>query len=58
MKKQLKEIAHKIVELEKQAQTTPNFNYALEMEKLIKGLSLKDLLEVDNYIQENNLLTK
>ena len=58
MKKQLKKIAHKIVELEKQAQTTPNFNYALEMEKLIKELSLKDLLEVDNYIQENNLLTK
>ena len=58
MKKELKEIAHKIVELEKQAQTEPNFNYAKEMEKLIEGLKLKELLAIDSYIQSENLLTK
>ena len=58
MNKKLKEIAHKIVELEKQAQTESNFNYAKEMEKLIEGLKLKDLLAIDSYIQSENLLTK
>jgi hypothetical protein len=59
MKKQdLKRIAHKIVELEKRAQTEPNFNYADAMEKLIWGLKLNDLLEIDYYIQSEKLLTK
>ena len=59
MKKEtLKEIAHKIVALEKRAQTEPNFAYAVEMEKLIKGLKLNDLLEIDAYIQSEKLLTK
>lgn len=58
MKKQLKEIAHKIINLEKQAQNDPNFDYFTEMEKLIRGLTLKDLLAIDDYIQSSNLLTK
>lgn len=58
MKKELKEIAHKIVELEKQAREEPGFNYAKEMNDCITGLSLKDILAIDDYIQSKNLLTK
>ena len=57
-KENLKRIAHKIVELEKRAQNEPNFNYAAEMEKLIWGLKIDDLLEIDYYIQSEKLLTK
>lgn len=60
MKKNLIKIAHKIVELEKEVQNTgtPGKSYFVEMEKLMFGLSIKDMIEIDNYIQENNLLTK
>lgn len=60
MKKNLIKIAHKIVELEKEVQNTgkPGKSYFAEMEKLMFGLSIKDMIEIDNYIQENNLLTK
>ena len=30
----------------------------LQMMKLIAGLSIEELLEIDNYIQEEKLLTK
>ena len=30
----------------------------LQMDKLIAGLSIKDILEIDNYIQEEKLLTR
>ena len=60
MKDNLKKIAHKIVALEKQIQNEgkPGKRYFEEMEKLMFGLSIKDMIEIDNYIQENNLLTK
>lgn len=60
MKDNLKKIAHKIVALEKEIQNggKPGKRYFEEMEKLIFGLSIKDMIEIDNYIQENNLLTK
>lgn len=57
MKKQLKKIAHKIMELEKLAELESNFDYSSEMEKLIEGLDIGDLLAIDNYIQ-TKLLTK
>lgn len=57
MKKQLKKIAHKIMELEKLAELESNFDYSSEMEKLIEGLDISDLLAIDNYIQ-TKLLTK
>jgi hypothetical protein len=57
MKKQLKKIAHKIMELEKLAELEPNFDYSSEMEKLIEGLDISDLLAIDEYIQ-TKLLTK
>ena len=60
MKDNLKKIAHKIVALEKEIQNEGKSGkrYFEEMEKLIFGLSIKDMIEIDNYIQENNLLTK
>lgn len=60
MKDNLKKIAHKIVTLEKEIQNEgePDKKYFEEMEKLMFGLSIKDMIEIDNYIQENNLLTK
>lgn len=60
MKKQLKKIAHKIVALEKEIQNEEKSKKESfeEMEKLMFGLSIKDMVEIDIYIQENNLLTK
>lgn len=56
----IKKIAIKFVELEKKAQEDPNFDYAKEMEKLIHddNLSIGDMLDIDYYIQNENLLTK
>lgn len=57
MKDELIKIANKLVEYEKNAENhsgTYNFNEVFE---LIKNLSLKDMLEIDTYIQENHLLT-
>lgn len=60
MEDNLKKIAYKIVALEKEIQNEgkPGKRYFEEMEKLMFGLSIKDMIEIDNYIQENNLLTK
>ena len=58
MKDELKKIAYKLVELEKEAESNPeayNFDKVLE---LTKHLSLADMLDIDDYIQEKNLLTK
>lgn len=58
MKDELKKIAHKLVELEKEAENNPE-NYVFgKMMALTKNLSLTDMLEIDSYIQEKNLLTK
>jgi hypothetical protein len=58
MKKRLQKIAHRIVELEKEIECQPTKQYFDEMEKLMFGLSIKDMIEIDNYIQEKKLLTK
>ena len=58
--KKNKEIALKIVELEKKAQKDSNFDYVTEMEKIISEnkLSMGDMVDIDFYIQNKNLLTK
>jgi hypothetical protein len=55
-----KKIAMKFVELERKAQEDPNFDYASEMEKIIHddNLSIGDMIDIDFYIQNENLLTK
>lgn len=58
MKDNLKKIAHRIVELEKEIEGKPTKRYFDEMEKLMFGLSIKDMIAIDNYIQEEKLLTK
>ena len=58
MKKRLQKIAHQLVELEKKAQNYESFNYEFAMTKLISNISLADLLEIDEYIQKEKLLTK
>lgn len=57
--KDIQKIANKIIELEKKANlNTINQDYIFqEMEKLLSDYDLSDLLEIDEYIQENNLLT-
>lgn len=58
MKDNLKKIAHRIVELEKEIEGQPTKRYFDEMEKLMFGLSIKDMIAIDNYIQKEKLLTK
>jgi hypothetical protein len=55
-----KKSAMKFVELERKAQEDPNFDYASEMEKIIRddNLSIGDMIDIDFYIQNENLLTK
>jgi hypothetical protein len=55
-----KKIAMKFVELERKAQEDPSFDYASEMEKIIRddNLSIGDMIDIDFYIQNENLLTK
>ena len=58
MKKRLVQIADRIVELEKEIQQIPNSTRAMVLiEKLTEGLTLAEMLEIDNYIQKK-LLTK
>ena len=54
----IKAIAMKFVELEKKTRKDPSFDYASEMEKLIHddNLSIGDMLDIDYYIQNENLL--
>ena len=59
MKKRLIRIADRIVELEKELQQFPNSTRAMVLiEKLTEGLTLAEMLEIDNYIQKKKLLTK
>lgn len=55
MKKELIKIADKIIELEKIAQKDANYDYFTEMTKLIEKLSISEMLEIDEYIQEKFL---
>ena len=56
----IERIARQFAELEKKAQSEPNFDYASEMEKIITehNLTIGDMLDIDYYIQNENLLTK
>ncbi len=62
-KRKIKEIAHKIVELEKllysgNTDFVKRKEYITQMERLTENLSLGELLEIDEYILENQLLKK
>ena len=55
----LKKIAACITELEKKCQKGDNVSeYIKEMEELAGGLSLEELLFIDEYILKEKLLTK
>lgn len=56
--KKLKNIAHKIVDIEKRVEENPAVDYTAEFESLIKGLDISDLLMIDDYITRKKLLTK
>jgi hypothetical protein len=63
MKERNKKIARQIAELELKMAQKENTNedtmsIELQMTKLIAGLSIEEILEIDNYIQEEKLLTK
>lgn len=61
MKKQNIILAQKIVALEKKLQKDHSFKqeYYSEMNKIMeKGLTLEDMVEIDNYITRKKLLTK
>ena len=58
MNERLKKIALRIVELENEIYDKPDKRYFDEMEKLVFGLSIKDIIEIDDYIQKEKLLTK
>ena len=62
MKKKLKEIAKKIVELEKEVQFVTSLEEKSHLEQkimdLISSCSIEDILEIDNYILKEKLLTK
>ena len=58
MKDNLKKIAHRMVELEKEIKGQPTEKYWDEMAKLMLDISIKDMIEIDNYIQEKKILTK
>lgn len=58
-KKNIKIIADKIIELEEQCQSGNNISeFMNKMEQLIQGLSLEEMLEIDNYIISKKVLTK
>ena len=51
-----KEIAIKLVELEKKAQEDSNFDYVTAMEKLLveNNVSIGDMIDIDFYIQSQS----
>ena len=58
-KQKLKEIASRIAEMEKLCQQKGNFPKCMaEMNNLISGLDLEELLFIDEYILKEKLLTK
>ena len=56
MKERNKRIAKKIVEQEKKYKSSNNKNFIKEIEDLTKNLSIKDMIEIDIFIQEKKLL--
>jgi len=56
MNNKIKEVATQIVLLEKECQQG-NLNKMPELEHLISNLSLEEMLAIDEYIYQQNLLT-
>ena len=58
----IKKIAQQIVEIEKKCQLEKDkpkkLEYLNQLERLTENLSLEELLEIDEYIIENNFLKK
>ena len=48
--KDIKKIAKEILKLEKEYQLTSNSALEVEINKLIDGLSIAELMEIDDYI--------
>lgn len=58
-RKDIKKLAETIVDLERKCQFETNISEYLEqLEQLSKELSLEDMLLIDNYIIQNDLLTR
>ena len=58
-KKNIKKLAQQIARLEKECQSENNISENMnKIEQLIQGLSLEDMLAIDEYILEKKLLTK
>lgn len=58
-KEKIKEVANIIAELEKECQMGKNVqNNMSKMDELINQFDITDLLLLDEFILENNLLTK
>ena len=58
-KKNIKKLAQQIVRLEKECQSGNNISENMnKIEQLIQGLSLEDMLAIDDYILEKKFLTK
>lgn len=58
-KKNIKKLALEIARLEKECQSGNNISKNMnKIEQLIQGLSLEDMLAIDDYILEKKLLTK
>lgn len=57
-KNEIKQIAQQIVQLEKILQIQYSNKVEEDLAKITLSLELEDLIEIDNYITENNLLTK
>ena len=56
MKERNKRITKKIAKLEKKYKSSNNKNFIKEIEDLTKNLSIKDMIEIDIFIQEKKLL--
>lgn len=57
MKKKLIKTALRIVEIEKELMAGKNIStFSAEFDEITKKLSVTDMLEIDAYITENNLL--
>ena len=54
--KNLKTLAMQIAQLEKEYSNIPSKEIEEKIYKITKGLSIAELLEIDEYILENNLI--
>ena len=57
-KKTIKMVAEEIARLEKSYQSEHDISSLNKIEQIIQTLSLEDMLIIDEYILEKNLLTK